>query len=277
MARILGRGSSTVGLSVFVGILCLVGWQAYQRKGSRDFRVEARQVLQIMTGGDRLAIEKLYRESSPVFRERHLLEDVTQYAAYITKELGTFKKILAISDSEMHSGPLGRTGFIEAQMKHTKRTRKGALSFHQIDGRWRLLHISVDLPKQVVQLERKPVPDTIVDLTRRLFVQLRNKKHAAIYDQASEYFQQAKSKKDFLRMLRDQYQVLGGAKSIVEITGTQMSADQRQGTVFAKVAYARENTTATVKWRKSELDRGNPSDDNWQLIGFTVAIPNRQR
>jgi len=325
--------------SLFVGFILVFSWIAIivmlqvQGTDSPDFRPDAERILRQITRNqpaiatlekrlgnkavseqervslgrrlDELKQERvrdigdLYEKASPRFQEMVRKERFVDEMLDLNKTLGQFLEITAVNESFVSSGPTGRIGRMSTMVQYERGKTRAAVSLHLVDGEWKLLGVSVEVPPELVitpeAREERVTPcdpkgpdgksDTDDDIPNgpmnptkcdvhlvgnRILEQLRDGQVAAVWDAANrDVFQKQEVKARFIEISTEQQRVLGEYRRIIAVTEAKMySGKEEERSYFDVIAeYSRANVRVIFGFTR-------PSKTlEWQLRSLKIALP----
>lgn len=142
-----------------------------------DLRPQSEAILRKLGAGE---VDEVYASAAPRFRETSLEQNLERTAETMTRALGTFRRVTNVVDQEEIDSRQGKTARVLFELEFERARTRAELSFHRIDGRWRLLGIRVSIPesmaKDVEALERvtpRRAPDEVIALASGLADTLR--------------------------------------------------------------------------------------------------------
>lgn len=240
------------------------------RKNGPSFRKETQAILQKISRGD---AESVYDEASPRFQAVVLRTRFFDMVADIDANLGKFKEILAANPGDLTSGPKGRAGRVTVRVAFDKATTVANFSFHQIDGDWRLLGMSVDVPKELesvvaspqARAERVKAPPAVMKIAASLLARSNPVDGKLVWAEASPAFRESVPLPVFLELLAKRERVLGTYERIVDVIEAGQNPSQSGATLVVVVQYSKMRTTATLSFQQL--------DESWQLSTYKVIIP----
>jgi hypothetical protein len=132
-------------LMVFSWIAVIVGLQLRHARPP-DFRPKAEALLVAIRDGHAADV---YLNASIRFQEVVRQETFVEQMEDMNRTLGPYQEISAVLETEVNRGPGGRTGRILVRIEYPSGSTKGNISFRQEGGDWKMLGISIDLPKEI--------------------------------------------------------------------------------------------------------------------------------
>jgi hypothetical protein len=262
----------TAFVVVFGWVGVLVGLQLWSSGGGHNFRTETATVLTRL--GDPEKVDAVYDEASPMFRQLVIRERFYEMVEEMNATLGPFQEVVSARETERIDGPGGRTGRLLARVRFERGETLGNFSFHSIDGQWRLLGLSVDLPEGVTIATptgealrvRIEAPAEVMDQVAAIFEQIRNGQAGAVYDQAAVTLRESIEREKFLDFIENRQQAMGGFVRIFDIIKSKQHPNKHRATVILALEYGETRTTGTLDFVKSE-------DENWRLSGLKIIVP----
>jgi len=290
--------------SLLVGFILVFSWIAIivmlqvQGTDSPDFRPYAERILAQISSG-KPQIEELYEKASPRFQEIVRKERFVDEMLDLNATCGKFVEISAVNDSFVSSGPTGRIGRMSTMVQYARGKTRAAVSLHWLDGEWKLLGVSVEVPPEleITQAQREErvtpcdsrgpdgkrgtdddIPNSTMNTTKcdvhvisdRILEHLRDGKAAEVWDAANrEVFQKQEQRAKFIELSRDQQRVLGEYRRIIVVTEAKIfSGKEEERAYFDVIAeYSRANVRVIFG-----LTRPSKSLE-WQLRSLKIALP----
>ena len=299
--RLLVRSVIVGFLLVFAWIALIVGWEL-RANDTPDFRPEAEHILVELSQGS-AAIAQVYEAASPRFqenvREEVFLGDMTDMNA----TLGKFRELTAINDTLVTHGPTGKIGRVSLTAAFERGICKGSISFHYVDGAWKLLGIGIELPPdmKITQAQREqrvaackdPMNPKTCELNRvadGILAQLRDGQAGAVWDAADDVFKTQESRDKFIEIQDQHRAALGAYRRILDVTEAKLTKgstllesatfevlaefDKAHGvrTVFG---FGRNSETAPWKLRslKIVVPMPRPEDEEEPAGGAADQVP----
>lgn len=325
--------------SLFVGFILVFSWIAIivmlqvQGTDSPDFRPHAERILRQITRNqpaiatlekrlgnkavseqervslgrrlDELKQERvrdigdLYEKASPRFQEMVRKERFVDEMLDLNKTLGQFLEITAVNESFVSSGPTGRIGRMSTMVQYERGKTRAAVSLHLVDGEWKLLGVSVEVPPELVitpeareervtpcdskgadgkkdtddDIPNGPMNPTKCDVHRvgnHILEQLRDGQVAAVWDAANrDVFQKQEVKARFIEISTEQQRVLGEYRRIIAVTEAKMySGKEEERGYFDVIAeYSRANVRVIFGFTRPSKTQ------EWQLRSLKIALP----
>ncbi len=290
--------------SLFVGFILVFSWIAIivmlQVRGtdSPNFRPHAERILTQISKG-KPQIEELYEKASPRFQEIVRKERFVDEMLDLNATCGRFVEISAVNESLVTSGPTGRIGRMSTMVQYARGKTRAAVSLHWLDGEWKLLGVSVEVPPELkitqAQREERVTPceekgpdgtrDTADDIpngtmnakscdihvaTDRILEQLRDGEIGRVWDEATkDVFQKQEQKARFIELQTENQRVLGEYRRIIAVTEAKLfRSKEEERSYFDVIAeYSRANIRVIVGFTR-------PSKTAvWQLRSLKVALP----
>jgi hypothetical protein len=287
--RLLVRSVVVGFLLISTWIAVIVGWQV-KRNDTPDFRPDAERILVELSKGSP-AIEKVYEAASPRFqenvREERFVDDMTD----MNVTLGKFHEITAINGTLVTTGPTGRVGRVSLTVAFDQGICKGSISFHQVDGDWRLLGVSIELPPEVkiTQAQREqrvavckdPMDPRTCELNRladSILQQLRDGKAGEVWDGGDDIFKQQEARDKFIAIQADHRAQLGAYKRILDITEAKLSKST------ARIGAGLELIDSVTFELLAEFEKSsgvrtvfgfqrNAANKPWRLHSIKIVVP----
>lgn len=279
--RLLVRSVVVGFLLVFSWITVIVGFQL-RNHDTPDFRPAAERIL-IEIGEGSAAIGEVYEQASPRFQEvvrkERFIDDMTDLA--ITN--GKFREISAINETLVTNGPTGRVGRVSLTASYEKGIAHGSISFHYNKGRWRLLGIGIEVPRDVhiTNAERQKrvaacldakgndVSDQrekcdVRDASETILEKIRDGKAGEVWDNASNIFKQQDTRDRFIAIQNEHRAALGNYRRLLTVTearaigGTTATFDavaefDKSSGVRVDFGFSRESKTAAWQLRRMKI------------------------
>lgn len=262
----------TAFVVVFGWVGVLVGLQLWSSGGGHTFRTETATVLTRL--GDPDKVDLVYDEASPVFRELVIRERFYEMVDEMNATLGPFQEVVSARETERIDGPGGRTGRLLARVRFERGETMGNFSFHDIDGQWRLLGISVDVPDGVTIATptgdalraRIEAPPEVMEKVQSIFDRIRDGEAGSVYDDAAETLRASIEREKFLDFIENRQQAMGGFVRIFDVIKSKQHPNKHRATVILALEYGETRTTSTLDFVKDE-------DETWQLSGLKIIVP----
>jgi hypothetical protein len=287
--RLLVRSVLVGFVLVAAWITVIVGWQVHANN-TPDFRPDAERILvQLSTGS--AGITKVYEEASPRFqenvREERFVDDMTD----MNTTLGKFRELTAINGTLVTNGPTGEVGRVSLTASFEKGICKGSISFHKIDGDWKLLGVGMELPPdlKITQTQREqrvaackdPMDPHTCDLNRladQILSELRDGKAGDVWDAADDLFKTQEIRDKFVQIQDDHRMHLGAYKRILDVTEAKLSKSTAKtdkglqlidsATFEVLAEFEKSSGVRTV----FGFERNAPNKP-WQLHSFKIVLP----
>lgn len=277
---------TTAWIGVLVGLQML-------KSSTYHFRAETENVLVSIRDG---RAGDVYDDASQRFRDTMTLETFEDLTTRINQKLGPFKKLLATYDPVINKGPQGKTGYVTVSLEFEKCKTTGSFSYQQVDGKWLLLGLDIEIPEVLgaeegagkpnyeFQQARKEAPAEVLALIEDILNKIEDGKAGEVYDQASEKFKEAvHTKQRFLDLVAAERKQLGHFYRILYITHSWSNREnlQNKANVVCVLEYRKgepgaptepgEAAATTKTEARFEFDRteGGP----WRLLKFKVVLP----
>ncbi len=290
--------------SLIVGFILVFSWIAIivmlqvQGTDSPDFRPYADRILTQISRG-KPQIEELYEKASPRFQEIVRKERFVDEMLDLNATCGRFLEITAVNESFMSSGPTGRIGRMSTMVQYERGKTRAAVSLHWLDGEWKLLGVSVEVPPELkitqAEREKRVTPceekgpdgkrDTDDDIpngtmntkkcdvhvvANKVLEQLRDNEAAAVWDAANrDVFQKQEEKGKWIAIQAEHQRVLGEYRRIIAVTEAKVFSSKEEERAFFDVIaeYSRANVRVIFGFTR-------PSKTlDWQLRSLKVALP----
>jgi hypothetical protein len=290
--------------SLLVGFVLVFSWIAIivllqvQGTDSPDFRPHAERILNQISRG-KPQIEELYEKASPRFQEIVRKERFVDEMLDLNATCGGFLEITAVNESFVSSGPTGRIGRMSTMVQYAHGKTRAAVSLHWLDGEWKLLGVSVEVPPELritqAQREERVTPceekgpdgkrDTADDIpngtmntkscdvhvaANRVLGELRDGEAAKVWDEASkDVFQKQEQKGRFVEISTEQQQVLGEYRRIIAVTEAKLfkGKDEERGFFDVIAEYSRANVRVIFGFTRVL------KTDPWLLRSLKIALP----
>jgi hypothetical protein len=256
-------------ISAWVGVM--VGYQLMSTP-AYSFRAETQEVLERIRDGK---AEQVYRDSSPLLQETMIADRFLELASDIRGSLGGFRQILAIKQVELLDGPGGKTARAKASLEFDRGKTASHFSYHWINGEWRLLGLSIDIPEHLDQevvtaraetrQVRVEAPAEVHALMRQTLERVRDDQSGAVYDEASPTFKQSISRDTFLELQEQRRSFLGKYVRILDTVESRRNRSRSAAQVTVLAQYEKARTTVTIHFIKI--------DDLWKLAHYKVVMP----
>jgi hypothetical protein len=265
--RVLARSILVSFCLVFAWISVIVGLQL---RGTRppDFRPRAEELLIALRDGQAADV---YAHSSERFQEVVLEDSFVDKMADLNRTLGPFKEITAVVATETNRGPGGRTGRVDLRLEFTEAPTKGSISFRWEDGQWKLLGLSIEVPKELFASASTPE-------ARHARVQGDVKEMSALVDsilgrvfagQVEEVWHEAAPNFTpldvFARTVSDQRRTLGAYHRVLSVTNARINPDRSGSSVDVVVQF--DNATIKGSFNFTRID------GVWRMWSYKLVLP----
>jgi hypothetical protein len=280
--------------SVIVGFLLVFGWIAaivgFQIRANDvpDFRPIAERLLVEISEGE-TEIAEVYDQASPRFHEVARRERFIDDMLDLSATNGKFRELTAINETLVTSGPTGRVGRIGLTALYEHGVARGSISFHWDRGRWRLLGIGIEVPRdvEITQAERakrvaacldakgRDVSDQrakcdVRDAAETILERIRDGEDGEVWDAASDVFQKQETRARFIEFQAEHRAALGNYKRILNVTEARVIAGTTGNSALFDVVAEFERTRGTrVVFRFTRTSRTDP----WQLHSLKISLP----
>jgi hypothetical protein len=259
-------------IATWIGIM--VGMQLLGERKGPDFRTQTVAFFTAITDGAG-GPEAAYEQASPRFQEVMLKDTFLDTVGEITRTLGRFREIATVISTETTRGPGGRGGRISARLSFDKGTTTGGASFHYVDGRWRLLGFSVDIPpelkaaltSQAAREERSKGPEGIKTWVEEILALDRDGKAGEIWDNASRRFKAAVGKDAFIDTTATWHESLGTYVAILDVLRATQSPSGKGASFVATIQFSKQVTQGSFDFVRED------DTDEWRLSLFKLVIP----
>lgn len=305
LPRVAGtRRGALLVRSLLVGFVLVFSWIAIivmlqvQGTDSPNFRPHAERILLQISKG-KPAIEELYENASPRFQEIVRKERFVDEMLDLNATCGGFVEITAVNESLVTSGPTGRIGRMSTMVQYVRGKTRAAVSLHWLDGEWKLLGVSVEVPPELritqAQREERVTPceekgadgakDTEDDIPNgtmntkkcdihvasdRILQQLRDGEAGRVWDEATkDVFQQQEQRARFVEIQVESQRVLGEYRRIIDVTEAKLfrSKDEERGYFDVIAEYSRANIRVILGFTRPSKTA------TWQLRSLKIALP----
>ncbi len=266
--RVMARSVILSFLLVFSWIAVIVGLQLRHARAP-DFRPLAESILVALRDGQ---AREVYRDASIRFQEVVLEETFVAQMADMNRTLGPFQEISAVLSTEINRGPGGRTGRVDARLEYLSGSTKGSMAFRWETGRWKMLGIFVDVPKDVApptqeqrearvqgpEQELRAAAQQILEASAREDID-------AIWNQAALGFQQSIALHNLRQVEADRRQVLGPFRRILHVTSARQNPKRTGASLQLLIEFEKATITGSFEFTKI--------DDAWKLTFFKLVLP----
>lgn len=266
--RVMARNVILSFLLVFSWIAVIVGLQLRHARPP-DFRPLAEHILIAIRDGQS---RDVYRDASIRFQEVVLEETFVEQMADMNRTLGAFEEISAVLDTEINRGPGGRTGRVDVRLEYASGATKGSMAFRWEGGKWKMLGIFVDVPKDVApatQAQRearvKGPQDELRAVAQRILEQSARGEVDAIWNQAALGFQQSIALPNFREIEADRRKVLGPFRRILNVTAARQNPSRTGASLQLLIEFEKATITGSFEFTKI--------DDVWKLTFFKLVLP----
>jgi hypothetical protein len=268
--RVMARSVVLSFLLVFSWIAVIVGLQLRHPRPP-DFRPLAEKVLADISNGK--AVE-VYRDASIRFQEVVLEETFVEQMDDMNKTLGTFREISAVLVTEVNRGPGGRTGRIDVRIEYSTGPTKGSVGFRWEGGRWKMLGIFVDVPKELAaaagseakrQARVKGNEDELRAVAQTILEHSARGEIDQIWNDAALGFQQSISLPNFRQIEEDRRAVLGPYKRILHVTSARQNPSRTGASLQLLIEFEKATITGSFEFTKIQ--------DAWKLTFFKLVLP----
>ncbi len=268
--RVMARSVVLSFLLVFSWIAVIVGLQLRHPRPP-DFRPLAEKVLADISNGKAADV---YRDASIRFQEVVLEETFVEQMDDMNKTLGTFREISAVLVTEVNRGPGGRTGRIDVRLEYSTGPTKGSVGFRWEGGRWKMLGIFVDVPKELAaaagseamrKARVKGNDDELRAVAQRILEHSARGEIDEIWNDAALGFQQSISLPNFRQIEEDRRKVLGPYKRILHVTSARQNPSRTGASLQLLIEFEKATITGSFEFTKIQ--------DAWKLTFFKLVLP----
>lgn len=266
--RVMARSVILSFLLVFSWIAVIVGLQLRHARPP-DFRPLADSILVALRDGQ---AREVYANASIRFQEVVLEETFVEQMADMNRTLGAYEEISAVLDTEINRGPGGRTGRVDARLEYASGSTKGSMAFRWEGGKWKMLGIFVDVPKDVApatQAQRearvKGPEDELRAVAQRILEQSARNEVDEIWNQAALGFQQSIALPNFRQTEADRRKVLGPFRRILHVTNARQNPSRTGASLQLLIEFEKATITGSFEFTKI--------DDAWKLTFFKLVLP----
>jgi hypothetical protein len=282
--RLLVR-SVVVGFCLVFSWIALIVFIQLRTANTPDFRPAAEKILMQLSTG-KAGIEEVYEKASPRFQEFVLKERFVDTMLDLLATNGQFREITAINETVVSNGPAGRVGRVGLTALYEKGITKGSISFHYMDGKWKMLGVGIEVPEavKITQADRekrvaacidakgKDVSDQrakcdVRDAAETILEQIRDGKAGEVWDSASDIFKQQETRANFIRIHDDMRGPLGAYKRLLNVTEAKSIGGL---TAFFDVVAEFEKSSGV----RVVFNFSRPSKTaRWELRSLKVVVP----
>jgi hypothetical protein len=266
--RVMARSVILSLLLVFSWIAVIVGLQLRHARPP-DFRPLAEHILIAIRDGH---ADEVYRDSSIRFQEVVLEDTFVEQMNDMNHTLGAFEEISAVLETEINRGPGGRTGRVDARLEYASGSTKGSMAFRWEGGRWKMLGIFINVPKNVApatQAERearvKGPAEELRAAAQKILEQSARGEVDAIWNQAALGFQQSIALPNFRETEADRRKVLGPFRRILNVTAARQNPSRTGASLQLLIEFEKATITGSFEFTKI--------DDQWKLTFFKLVLP----
>jgi hypothetical protein len=268
--RVMARSVVLSFLLVFSWIAVIVGLQLRHPRPP-DFRPLAEKVLTDLRDGK---ASEVYRSASIRFQEVVLEDTFVEQMADMNTTLGEFLEISAVLETEVNRGPGGRTGRIDVRIEYSTGPTKGSVTFRWEGGRWKMLGIFVDVPKEIAltagtEAQRKARvqgnEEELRAVARHILEHSARGETDEIWSDAALGFQQSISLPNFREIEADRRKVLGPYKRILHVTSARQNPSRTGASLQLLIEFEKATITGSFEFTKIQ--------DAWKLTFFKLVLP----
>ncbi len=266
--RVMARSVILSFLLVFSWIAVIVGLQLRHARPP-DFRPLAEGILVSLRDG---RASDVYKQASIRFQEVVLEDTFVAQMADMNRTLGPFQEISAVLETEINRGPGGRTGRVDARLEYANGSTKGSMAFRWEGGRWKMLGIFIDVPKDVAPATQQQREDRVKGPEEELRaaaqhileLSARNESEA-IWNQAALGFQQSIALPNFKAIETDRRKVLGPFRRVLHVTSARQNPSRTGASLQLLIEFEKATITGSFEFTKI--------DDAWKLTFFKLVLP----
>jgi hypothetical protein len=272
------RKSRVLVRSVVVGFLVVAGWIGglvyWQWRGGQrtDFRPFAEHILGQLREEQ---FEQIYDEASPRFQEIVVEETFETEMRAMTRALGKYVEVSAVTGTESIRGPSGQTARVGLLIVFERGQARANLSFHKEDGVWRMVGLSVELPDGLVadatsdqaKARRDVGPPELVPIAEDILRRLAAGDTDGVRADADPLFQGAVSKAVFAELEATRRKALGKFIATYHTTSNRVSPSGLSADVVLLVTYEHALTTVRFTFGKQA------ATGQWKLTSYKPILP----
>lgn len=266
--RVMARSVVLSFVLVFSWIAVIVGLQLRHARPP-DFRPLAESLLVALRDGH---AAEVYRDASIRFQEVVREDSFVKDMEDMNRTLGPFREISAVLETEINRGPGGRTGRVDARLEYASGSTKGSVTFRWEGGRWKMLGIFVDVPKNVApptQEQRearvKGPEDELRAAAQQILEHSAKGEIDAIWNQAALGFQQSISLENFRQIEADRREVLGPFRRILHVTSARQNPSRTGASLQLLIEFEKATITGSFEFTRIA--------DAWKLTFFKLVLP----
>lgn len=268
-------------------ILAAAGTGAAIALGMFDRTVSHRdQVTAVLTQlGDGRA-GQVYDDASPAFRRTTVRDKFLSLAGQIQSTLGKFESLGPIEDSRpTATDDGGDTVRVIAPMVFEHGATRGEVSLIQDGDQWRLLGLSIEIPKSLrakaealrTDYDQVKAPPEVLERASAVLQQSFAGDAAVVHAASARSFREAVDLARFTRLIAGQQAVLGKFVRVMAIISSSQNLARTRSRVDALLEFERGMTTGRLEFVRvpagaSEREPAAPETD-WQLGTFKIVVP----
>jgi hypothetical protein len=265
--RVMARSVVLSFMLVFSWIAVIVGLQL-RRPRPPDFRKDAEKLLIALRDGH--AVE-VYKDASIRFQEVVLEDTFVEQIEDMNRTLGRFEEISAVIETEVNRGPGGRTGRILARIEYATGSTKGNVSFRWEGGKWKMLGISIEVPKEVKISEEqrkervKGNEGELREVAQHILEHWGRGEIEEIWKDAGPSFRDGINLQNFQQVEEHHRNVLGSFRRILDVTNATQNPSRTSASLQLLVEFEKATITGSLGFTKI--------DDAWKLTFFKLVLP----
>ncbi|WP_428262664.1 hypothetical protein [Haliangium sp.] len=278
--RLLISGVVVTFVLVFGWIGVIVLLQIVTGDNEKSFREESLEILQALDEG---RAEEVYRAASPALHRSLTRDRFLEIATDMARTNGHFREILNQQVAERIDGPGGPLARVSVTLAYERGRVSGQLSFHETEGRWRLLGLGLGLPVPPrgstasatpvdagvpttdAGPELLPAPAPVLEQFERILVMIDEGRAGDIYEAASPHFQAGTERARFEAVMSKRRSVLGRYLAVNEMTRAVQNRARDRASVEARVGFRNHESKVIMRFMRQ--------DNAWQLTSLLISLP----
>ena len=261
--------SMLVGFALVFAWISAIVWFQLRGGVQPDFRPVAEKILIDLRDGKAAAV---YADCSPRMQETIREDRFIATINDMNNTLGKYVEIAAINETFVTSGPQGRIGRVSLTVEFANARTRGSVSFQKIDKKWKLLGISMEVPKDLPistnQKELYTLPRELVPLGTEVLKLSSQSADDEIWQRATESFRQRVSRDAFIAVQQTRRETLGKFLRVLVVQDKlALSTDSLSATFVALCQFERANASATIGFDRKRIDTP------WQMSSLKIVLP----
>jgi hypothetical protein len=265
-----------LGLALLLVALAAIAiWFFFFRetRSSADFRKRVEDVFAELEKDDK-SIEAVYNGASFRFKQTLLVDKFVDMVHQMHETLGKFVEVSEVLDVDRANTVAGMTARVQLELEFEKASTTGEMSFHRDRaGKWRLLGMSVQIPKDLEDeaeeakrdYKRLKAPDEVIEQFNQILDAVREGKAADIYQRAAPSFREGRNVESFQHLLDSHRSEMGNFVRVLAVISSAQNDDHDRARVQALLEYEKAKTTGTFEFMRIGAE--------WKLYRFVVVVP----